>query len=423
MGGVRKWVGTMGWRGYLAAAGVVASASAWALEPDALFARVDPSVWAVVATDAQGRSQSQGSAVVVGPGRLVTNCHVLARMTRFQVTKDNVSYGGRLEFPDPENDLCQIRVDNFSAPAVELAPRDTLRVGTRVYAIGIPQGRETTLSDGLLSGLRRDDAGQLLFVQTSAPISSGSSGGGLFDAEGRLIGITTFARRESQNVNLAVPAYRISELPERGRQLLERRAAANAPRTPFAAPAGGGMPTAERRPGDWFEYVMTDSQTQLANKVNLKVDRVDAGRIVFNGGSRVEDDTGLVLDASSSALLELDLVTPPGGWAPGGKVLSGVSKLQFSSSRSVDTVSFDVTAVASAPQPIRIGESEYNAVRIDLRGWTTRLPVHRVAVSNLGYRGTVWYSPELMRVVRFTLEQLGNTSRKETLELVRAGRG
>ena len=420
MGGVRKWVRASAWL----AAGVAVGTSAWALEPDALFAKVDPSVWAVVASDAQARSQSQGSAVVVGPGRLVTNCHVLARMSRFQVTKNNVSYGGRLEFPDPENDLCQIRVDNFNAPAVELAPRDSLRVGARVYAIGIPQGRETTLSDGLLSGLRRDDAGQLMFVQTSAPISPGSSGGGLFDAQGRLIGITTFARRESESVNLAVPAWRITELPERGRELLERRATARSPATvTTTAPAVVGPPTAQRRPGDWFEYVMTDSQTQLTNKVNLKVDRVEAGRIVFNGGNRVEDETGLVLDASSSALLELDLVTPPGGWAPGGQVLSGVNKLKFSSSRSVDTVSFDVTAVASAPQPIRIGESEYNAVRIDVRGWTTRLPVHRVALSNLSYQGTVWYSPELMRVVRFRLEQLGSTSRKETLELVRAGRG
>lgn len=99
----------MSWRAWVLVVGAAASAPALALEPDALFAKVAPSVWTVVASDAQGRNQSQGSAVVIGPGRLVTNCHVLARMTRFQVAKDNVSYGGKLEFPDPENDLCQIR--------------------------------------------------------------------------------------------------------------------------------------------------------------------------------------------------------------------------------------------------------------------------------------------------------------------------
>jgi S1-C subfamily serine protease len=44
------------------------------------------------------------------------------------------------------------------------------------------------------------------FVQTSAPISSGSSGGGLFDAHGNLVGITTFMLRDSQNLNFAIAA-------------------------------------------------------------------------------------------------------------------------------------------------------------------------------------------------------------------------
>ena len=429
MGGVRGWAGrsrTVCRRAGVLVAAAAASAPAWALEPDALFAKVAPSVWTVVATDAQARNQSHGNAVVIGPGRLVSNCHVLASMSRLQVVKGNVSYGGRLEFPDPENDLCQLQVDNFQAPAVELAPAETLRVGARVFAIGASQGQEATLGDGLLSGLRRDEQGKLLFVQTTAPVAPGSSGGGLFDAEGRLVGITTLLRREAQNINLAVPAYRITELPQRGRELLERRTAANAVRvatTPVAAPSGGLQPTSQRRPGDWFEYVMTDAQTQLKSTVNLKVDRVDGNRVVFNGGGRVEDETGRVQDSSSAALLELDLVTPPGGWAPGGQVMNGVQSFKFSTTQGGDATTFDVMAAASSPQMIRMGESEYNAVRIDIRGWTSRLPVHRVAVSSLRYQATVWYSPDLMRVVRFTLDRLGSTDRRETLELVRAGRG
>lgn len=411
----------MSWRCWMVMAGMVTSATAQALEPDVLFARLAPSVWTVIATDAQNRNTSQGSAVVTGPGRLVTNCHVLARMTRFQVAKDNVSYGARLEFPDPENDLCQIRVDNFNAPAVELADQDTLRVGARVYAIGTPQGMETTLSDGLLSGLRRSDSGQLLFVQTTAPISPGSSGGGLFDAQGRLIGITTLTRREAQNINLAVPAYRIAELPDRGRALLQRRAESKAPIPPAAVPGGATELTAQRRPGDWFEYVTTDQQTQLKTTVNLQVDRVEGSRVVFNGGSRVEDATGLLLESSSPALVELDIVTPPGGWAPDGKVLSGVKTFNFTKFLRGESVSFDITAAVSVPQPIRVGDGQYNAVRIDILGWNGRMPVHRVAGSTYRYRSTVWYSPELMRVVRFSLEQLGNSNAKETMELVRAG--
>jgi hypothetical protein len=419
MRGLRSWL--------MLAIGVVASAPAWSLEPAALFAKVEPSVWTVMASDAQGRGQMQGSAVVVGPGRLVTNCHVLARMTRIQVTKANVSYGARLEFPDPENDLCQLRVDNFQAPAVELAASEALRVGARVYAIGTPQGLETTLSDGLLSGLRRNDAGQLMFVQTTAPISPGSSGGGLFDAEGRLVGITSFTRRESQNINLAVPAYRITELPERGRELLARRVASPSPAEAAPGTAAVAAPlTAQRRAGDWFEYVITDALTKQKTPVNLKVDRVEGNRVVFNGGTRVEDLHGKLLEATSQALVELDMVTPPGGWAPDGQVMSGVRQINFTTSWQSQPANYDLRAVASPEQPLRIGDVEYNAVRIDLRGWHGRLFGN--FITNVPYRATVWYAPALKRVVRFTVEfrttavAASASQTNETLELVRAGR-
>jgi hypothetical protein len=79
--------------------------------------------------------------------------------------------------------------------------------------------------------------------------------------------------------------------------------------------------------------------------------------------------------------------------------------------------------VAYPPQPIRVGENEYSAVRIDVQGWHGRMPVHRVVMATYHYQGTVWYSPDLMRVVRFSLEKLGSTGRRETLELVRTGGG
>lgn len=422
----------MSWRLTVVAAGVVASGPVWSLEPDVLFAKVEPSVWTVLASDAQGRSVNQGSAVVIGPGRLVTNCHVLARMARVQVVKANVSYGAKLEFPDPENDLCQLRVDNFNAPAVELAAQDTLRVGARVYAIGTPQGMETTLSDGLLSGLRRDGSGQLVFVQTTAPISPGSSGGGLFDSEGRLIGITTFSRREAQNINLAVPSYRIPELAERGRQHLEQRQAARAAGPVAAAPAtpaGSAELSAQRQPGDWFDYVITDHYTQVKQTVNLRVDRVLADRVIFNGGTRVEGLDGKVLESQPMALAELDMVTPPGGWAPGGQVMSGVRQLRINTSWKNQPATYDLTAVASPAQTLRVGDIEYSAVRIDLRGWVGR--IFTFNLYSMPYRATVWYAPALQRVVRFNVEfQSPQTiitlhaavKVNETLELARVGR-
>jgi tetratricopeptide (TPR) repeat protein len=72
-----------------------------------------------------------------------------------------------------------------------------------------------TLSEGLISSLRDFDGSQ--YIQTSAAISQGSSGGGLFDTEGRLIGITSFFVGEGPNLNFALPAAWIVELERGGR--------------------------------------------------------------------------------------------------------------------------------------------------------------------------------------------------------------
>lgn len=210
------------------AAAVMSSSmtAAHALEADKIFDKLSPSVWVVNTFDAQERRLGQGSAVVIGPERLVTNCHVLEKASSVMVRRGNMAFGARLEYPDVDRDLCQLKVAEFAAPAVELAPVGSLKVGQRVYALGSPRGLELSLSDGLVSGLRRSEDGSLELIQTTAPISPGSSGGGLFDGSGRLIGITTSGKRDAQNLNFAVPASWIAELPERGKAALARNESA-----------------------------------------------------------------------------------------------------------------------------------------------------------------------------------------------------
>lgn len=86
---------------------------------------------------------------------------------------------------DSERDVCQVQVQNLGTPAVATGDTSRLVVGQNVYAVGAPLGLELTLSAGLVSSLR-GSSGRLAAIQTSAPISPGSSGGGLFDDEGRL---------------------------------------------------------------------------------------------------------------------------------------------------------------------------------------------------------------------------------------------
>ena len=96
-----------------------------------------------------------------------------------------------VRFYDKTRDLCQLhaaQLASFTRPVRGMVAMDDLRVGQRVYAIGAPRGLELTLSDGLISGLRQTESGSIRLIQTTAPLSPGSSGGGLFDQDRRLVG-------------------------------------------------------------------------------------------------------------------------------------------------------------------------------------------------------------------------------------------
>jgi tetratricopeptide (TPR) repeat protein len=92
---------------------------------------------------------------------------------------------------------------------LEIVPSSTLTTGERAYAVGAPEGLELTFSEGVISALR--DMEGVRIIQTSAAISPGSSGGGLFDTRGRLVGITTLQFREGQSLNFALPGEWIQE--------------------------------------------------------------------------------------------------------------------------------------------------------------------------------------------------------------------
>jgi S1-C subfamily serine protease len=410
---------------------------------DALYERLEPSVWSVVAVDRRGESVVQASAVVIGPGRLITTCVPLRQAAAVRVRRDNVSYGATLEFPDVERNLCQLKVANFKAPAVEVADASALRVGMRVYAIGTPRGLESTLSDGLLSAMRRDEEGQLRMLQTSAPVSAGSGGGGLFDAQGRLVGIMAGIQQDAQNLNFAIPAYLIKEIAERGQRALDAwtgkapltsgggatsPARPAAPSAPAASAAADTAVSLGRRPGDWFQYVITDSSTGTRRMVALQVDRIEGEGVLFNGGRRREDATGQATDGEGAILGELDLLTPPGGW-PALQSGSSPRELTFENQVLGRLARFELMATVNAAAPLKVQAGEFESVRIDLKGWHTRAG----SPSGQGrapYVATVWWSPQLRRVVRFTVDSKtsqgmgspGSFTAWESLELVKVDR-
>jgi len=181
--------------------------------PEQIFEKVSPSVVVVDIFNIQDEYIGQGSGVVIGPGQIITNCHVAKRGKSRQVRQSGKSYSATLQYADPSRDLCQLHAPDLPAPPVELGTTKKLKVGQRVYAVGAPEELELTLSEGLISSLRPHEDSE--YIQNSAAISLGSSGGGLFNDQGQLIGITTFYHAEGQNLNFALPVDWINELPQR----------------------------------------------------------------------------------------------------------------------------------------------------------------------------------------------------------------
>lgn len=406
----------------------LAAGAAAALEPEVLFSKVSGSVWAVRTFDAQERPLRAGSAVVIAPGRLVTNCHVLAKASSFVIKQDNVTYGATLEFPDPARDLCQIKVANFTAPPVALAPAGSARVGQRVYAIGNPRGLENTLSEGILSGLRGGTGGggagepEARLLQTTAAISPGSSGGGLFDSEGRLLGITTFAARDGGSLNFAMPVEFLAELPVRAKAMLEARA--SEPAGSARRGAGGSVALTEPlRAGDALEYVRTDKLTGTRATVIYRVDRINGDEIVFNGGGKVEKTDGQVVSVTSPAGGLFDSSSPPGGWAR-NNLLPGM-RWQANYASAGENQRYELVATVGGERSIRVDGVELQVLSIGYEGWIYASSMSApLASGSVRFSGAALYSPELRRVVRFEAAyQRGIVSGgNEVLELVRIQR-
>ncbi|HEY9099739.1 MAG TPA: serine protease [Thiobacillus sp.] len=211
------------------------TAPASALDAEKLFEKVSSSIFQIIAEQSQAGGASSGSAVVVGPEQVVTNCHVLQKSKVIHIKHGNTLMRAYLEFPDVERDLCILRVEDLKVAAPPVRELSRIAVGLRVYAIGAPRNMELTLTEGLVSAIRNDRGNKL--IQTSAATARGSSGGGLFDDQGNLIGITNAGVSEGLALNFAIPAEYIRDVASRGQKNLAKLDTPK-PQTTTTTPAG-----------------------------------------------------------------------------------------------------------------------------------------------------------------------------------------
>ena len=144
-----------------------------------------------------------GSGIVVAPGKLITNCHVVGNASEIKlISQGRISYG-RLIVHDVERDLCVVAAPDLDVPTVRFGSTQELVLGQPVFAAGYPGGEQFTFSAGRVKGLHEAYGSRV--IQTSAYFEPGSSGGGLFDAEDRLLGILTFKAASGGDFHFVLP--------------------------------------------------------------------------------------------------------------------------------------------------------------------------------------------------------------------------
>ncbi len=161
--------------------------------------------------DANGKRIGTASGVFISPdGLLVTNAHVATAAKGGQILAQ-LSTQALYEVKktvgvNPAYDIAVLQFQASEVPFVPINKAIIAQAGEHVWAIGSPKGLEGSISEGVISRPQREIKG-VDFIQFTAPISRGSSGGGLFNLNGRMLGITTSAVVEegAQNLNFAVP--------------------------------------------------------------------------------------------------------------------------------------------------------------------------------------------------------------------------
>ena len=173
--------------------------------------------------------QAMGSGFIIDPeGYIVTNNHVVAEAEEITVIlHDGTRHTATLKGHDAKTDLALLKIESSEAlPYVRFGESDQAKVGDWVIAVGNPFGLGGSVSAGIISARGRDIRSGPYddYLQIDAPINRGNSGGPLFDASGRVVGVNTAIFSPSGGnvgIGFAIPASLaepvIAELKSDGR--------------------------------------------------------------------------------------------------------------------------------------------------------------------------------------------------------------
>ena len=153
-----------------------------------------------------------GSGVIfTADGYIITNAHVVEGAQQITVKlNDGTTCNATLIGSDSQSDIAVIKIDASGLTPAILGDSDTIAIGETAIAVGNPSNLGVTSTDGIISALNRSvtvEGNTMNLIQTSAAISPGNSGGGLFNSKGELIGVVNAknADENAEGLGFAIP--------------------------------------------------------------------------------------------------------------------------------------------------------------------------------------------------------------------------
>ena len=236
-----------------------------------------------------------GSGVILTTdGYIVTNYHVVEGAQQITVTlHDDSTYTATVVGSDQQSDIALLKIDATGLTPAVLGDSDSVQVGEVVIAVGNPMGTlGGTVTDGIVSALNRDisvEGNEMTLMQTSAAISPGNSGGGLFNTNGELIGIVNakYSDEDAEGLGFAIPVNTMKTVVQ---DLLENGYVTGRPYMGITYLAVTDAQTAQQLGVNAYGiYVADVVKGGPADKAGLKV----GDRIVSIDGTEVAQKTDL----------------------------------------------------------------------------------------------------------------------------------
>ncbi len=196
-----------GWGYAGAAAASLFFWSAWAATGEkAPVDRLMASSVCVIGEVPGGSFESSGFAVGAGD-TVMTTAHGIGAATNLRVKlRDGRVFHARLERIGNEHaDIALLGVSGATLPPVTFGSLRDVHTGDDVLTIGCPLGFDFSVTSGVVSSIRQSDFGYPM-IQTDVPVNPGSSGGPLFDARGRVVGIVKSSVAGRERIHFALPA-------------------------------------------------------------------------------------------------------------------------------------------------------------------------------------------------------------------------